>query len=310
MDRIKLKAVGDLNLTDIDDPLGLVKDKLAGADILIGNFQSLVSDQQSTVSNRQVDNLVVDGCNIVIMSLANNFISDIGIIKEFPGTKRLLDERMIAYFGVGNDLNLARKPYKTLMNGKEIGFLGYGWNYLGCKYATDNDFGVVSLNSDTILKDIQELKKQVDYIICYLYWGYPGEELPFPGQRELAHEMIDEGCNLILGAGPGVVQGIEEYEKGLIVYSLGRFVGKQQSAISGQQSASKSFIFDCEFWGDQIVWDIIPFEISGEGRPKVVSDMEFKRYVKEDLGYGFTIANYHFYWGRERRNKELGDYKF
>ncbi len=40
----------------------------------------------------------------------------------------------------------------------------------------------------------------------------------------MAHEIIDAGADLIIGAHPHVVQGIEQYNNGLIVYSLGNFV--------------------------------------------------------------------------------------
>jgi poly-gamma-glutamate synthesis protein (capsule biosynthesis protein) len=40
----------------------------------------------------------------------------------------------------------------------------------------------------------------------------------------MAHKMIDSGASLILGHHPHVLQGIERYKDGFIVYSLGNFV--------------------------------------------------------------------------------------
>jgi len=43
----------------------------------------------------------------------------------------------------------------------------------------------------------------------------------------LAHQLIDEGADLVIGSHPHVVQGIENYQGKKIYYSLGNFVFDQ-----------------------------------------------------------------------------------
>lgn len=47
---------------------------------------------------------------------------------------------------------------------------------------------------------------------------------PSPQQVVFARRLIDQGVHLILGHHPHVLQGVEKYQKGVIVYSLGNFV--------------------------------------------------------------------------------------
>jgi hypothetical protein len=52
---------------------------------------------------------------------------------------------------------------------------------------------------------------------------YLGENRGDP--RAFAHAMIQAGASMVLGSGPHVVRGIEDYRGRLIAYSLGNFVG-------------------------------------------------------------------------------------
>jgi poly-gamma-glutamate capsule biosynthesis protein CapA/YwtB (metallophosphatase superfamily) len=47
---------------------------------------------------------------------------------------------------------------------------------------------------------------------------------PSAVQKELAHRLIDEGVDLVIGTGPHVIQPAEVYKNRPIVYSLGNFL--------------------------------------------------------------------------------------
>jgi poly-gamma-glutamate synthesis protein (capsule biosynthesis protein) len=49
-------------------------------------------------------------------------------------------------------------------------------------------------------------------------------DYPSPSQVSLAHELIDNGVNIIIGHHPHVVQPVENYHGGIIIYSLGNFL--------------------------------------------------------------------------------------
>jgi hypothetical protein len=71
-----------------------------------------------------------------------------------------------------------------------------------------------------------------------LHWGIENVYYPSPKQITLARHLIDAGATVILGHHPHVVQGIEKYKNGLIVYSLGNF----QFSSLGKLDSRKSII--------------------------------------------------------------------
>jgi poly-gamma-glutamate synthesis protein (capsule biosynthesis protein) len=76
-----------------------------------------------------------------------------------------------------------------------------------------------------LLNTLQEIKKlSPDYTLFSLHWGNEYLFYPSPSQVALAHELIDMGVNVIIGHHPHVVQPIEKYKGGIIMYSLGNFL--------------------------------------------------------------------------------------
>jgi len=65
--------------------------------------------------------------------------------------------------------------------------------------------------------------KGAEYIICALHWGNEGSYHPTDDQQTLAHALIDAGADVIYGSHPHVLQPVEEYNGGIIMYSLGNW---------------------------------------------------------------------------------------
>lgn len=71
---------------------------------------------------------------------------------------------------------------------------------------------------------IQNLKSQgAEYIVCALHWGNEGSYQVFDWETKLAHAAIDAGANVIWGSHPHVLQRVEEYNGGVIMYSMGNW---------------------------------------------------------------------------------------
>jgi poly-gamma-glutamate synthesis protein (capsule biosynthesis protein) len=62
-----------------------------------------------------------------------------------------------------------------------------------------------------------------EYIICVYHWGNEGKYTVFESQSIPAHAAIDAGADLVYGSHPHVLQPIEEYNGGVIMYSLGNW---------------------------------------------------------------------------------------
>ena len=97
--------------------------------------------------------------------------------------------------------------------------------------ATETRPGVAPLVSEEIIADIQTARQQGGLVFVSLHWGVEYQHQPQESQRQLAHQLIDAGADVIIGHHPHCIQGVEVYRGGLIAYSLGNFVFDQfQSA--------------------------------------------------------------------------------
>ena len=87
-------------------------------------------------------------------------------------------------------------------------------------------YGAVYYKLDTqqIVSAIASLKEAgCDLVIFAPHWGVEGSYRPTAAQTELAHAVIDAGADIVWGSHPHVLQPVEEYNDGIIFYSMGNF---------------------------------------------------------------------------------------
>lgn len=112
--------------------------------------------------------------------------------------------------------------------------IAYAYNDTVAYYTTEEGLVVAvvsarvtasTMSHEVYLHDgVAEAKeKGADLVIACCHWGIEGDYYPTDFQQELAHELIDEGADLIIGHHPHVLQGVEEYKGKIILYSLGNF---------------------------------------------------------------------------------------
>ncbi len=135
------------------------------------------------------------------VNIANNHIRDY-LDRGFSETIKTLDDAGIKYTGWNNTAYFDVK-------GITIGLLGFtGWD----------------MNMEESLKAaLTKASNKADIVIVSFHWGTERSYYPDKGQIRLAHFCIDNGANIVIGHHPHVLQGIEEYKKGYIAYSLGNF---------------------------------------------------------------------------------------
>lgn len=96
-------------------------------------------------------------------------------------------------------------------------------------------------------KRIAEIRKEhpEDIVVASLHWGRQYSVSPSRGQVRLAHDLVDAGADLVLGHHPHVLQPVEAYKGGLILYSMGNLVFDQLRA-----DARKSALFQIRLRSD------------------------------------------------------------
>jgi poly-gamma-glutamate synthesis protein (capsule biosynthesis protein) len=70
-------------------------------------------------------------------------------------------------------------------------------------------------------------KQSPEVLVASFHWGVEYSHTTTVRQTEQAHAAIDAGADIVVGHHPHVLQGIETYRGGLVLYSLGNFVFDQ-----------------------------------------------------------------------------------
>jgi poly-gamma-glutamate capsule biosynthesis protein CapA/YwtB (metallophosphatase superfamily) len=206
-------------------------------DLMMVNLENAVTQSVDSVKKEFVFKMKPEylsqlrSAGISIVNCANNHTADFGV-EGILETTQQLDSAGIRHTGIGRNLAESRKPVVLKVNDVRIGFLGYGGSR--AFIASRTQPGTTSRAPWLIFEDIKRLRPRVDFIVINLHWGDELESKPDSNQITLAHRMIENGADLIVGHHPHVLQGIERYQGKVISYSLGNFVfgGNSKSANS------------------------------------------------------------------------------
>lgn len=252
-----------------------IKDELS-ADIVFGNLEAVLSDENKNIfsitsmslrgSKRSVEGLKYAG--FTILSLANNHSLDHGYGALFD-TMDILKRYKISYVGVGKNHAEARRALIVDIKNKKIAFLSYCLRPDKNAYRSINDKG-------EILEAVKNIKSYVDYVIVSLHWGDEFVQIPAPWQIDFAHTVIDGGASIILGHHPHVLQGIEEYNEGIIAYSLGNFVFDMWHEDERMGGILKIYL------GEDIGYEFIKTHINSQFQPIPVKNTELPEVFKMD----------------------------
>lgn len=196
---------------------------------VVGNLEGAIcKDCDQYFNNRVLFNSesalnIFKRWNIKAMNLANNHIFDIPDSLSY--TQKKLTECGIASFGAGKNLKKASEPVKLLIEGREVVFLGFGWEAIQCQPATASTEGVNPLEYKHVLDCVKKTRAKYPdaRLIIVMHWNYELEYYPQPAERQLARKCIDLGVDAVLGGHSHLVQGIEIYKNIPIVYSLGNW---------------------------------------------------------------------------------------
>ncbi|HMC13980.1 MAG TPA: CapA family protein, partial [Gallionellaceae bacterium] len=80
---------------------------------------------------------------------------------------------------------------------------------------------------------------QADIVLVSFHWGQEGKTELREYQTHLGHLAIDSGASAVIGHHPHILQGIERYKDGLILYSLGNFTFGSYSINSSRSAVAQ-----------------------------------------------------------------------
>lgn len=228
------------------------------------------------------------------VTLANNHALDFGE-EALLDSIAALDGAGILHTGAGVDLAEAKKPVETELDGIPVAVIGATrvipvWSWAAGK----NHAGMLSsYDATALLKEIQDQKERGKFVIVYVHWGVEKDEKPQEYQRTLGQQYIDAGADLVIGAHPHVLQGLEYYKGKPIVYSLGNFVFGSSIPRTMLLEVTLSKPGDSEAGGDPVVGLRLIPGTSGAGYTRRITDAvklrEFYQYMESisfGVGYG------------------------
>ena len=213
-----------------DHPFVQMRQFFDGAHIVFGNLEGPLTtrgkpEQEKTYVFRSPPDKVsqaLKNAGFNVVSLANNHTLDYGA-DGLVDTIQALDSVGIAHTGAGINLHDARRPVILEAAGKRIAVLAYSLTLPENFYAGHNTPGTAFGHEAFIRSDVEGARRQADIVLVSFHWGQEGKTSLREYQTRLGRLAIDAGAVAVIGHHPHILQGVERYKNGVILYSLGNF---------------------------------------------------------------------------------------
>lgn len=234
------------------------RDIFLASDISFANLETPYTNRKTTINKKypfstkpsELKYIFEAGFNL--LSLANNHTADAGLggirdtisnLEKYEKIYNSRNQRPVIWAGAGTSNSKARKEKYFKIPGKnfEFVFLSYGYN----------SSRFVNRYSSRIAKaDVIRIRKKNPnaIIIISIHYGIEYEHVPRNYIVKEYHSIIDAGGSIILAHHPHVPQGVENYNNGLICYSLGNF--------SFGSKTRRHIINNAKLYGQIITMDI------------------------------------------------------
>lgn len=220
-------------------PFKNVCEFLSSADITVGNLESPLLPGKNVPKDSmtfRADPSSVKGylcAGFDLLTLANNHTMNY----QVPGltsTIKALRAANIAFAGAGKNISIAHTPSIFEVKGKKVAFYAYNDKGIPPGFhgeATANEPGIAKMDTETVKNDVKNALDKTgygaDYVIVSMHAGREYTATPTKFQQDFAHAAIDAGASVVIGHHPHQIQTIENYNNGVIFYSLGNFVFDQ-----------------------------------------------------------------------------------
>jgi len=294
---IKMIAVGDIMLSrgvegrmiaheDYRYPFLKTADITKNADIVFGNLETSIIVGRRIQDNEMVfktDPKAVEGLNFAgfnVLSLANNHIMNFG--KDgLESTVNILDENNISHIGAGVGKDEIYKSVVKDVQGTKFSFLAFTYNSDQRKTGTGDVYGVANMDVGKMKEVVQKSSIEADVVVVSMHAGNEYQISPSSFQENFARNAIDAGADLVIGHHPHVVQTVEKYKEGYIIYSLGNFVFDQMWSNETRLGVIAEIIFQ-----DKKIKSLkfIPIKSYDYSQPAILEGEE-KEMILERLRY-------------------------
>ena len=216
---------------DIDSLFGKeITQLFSGADFCVCNLEGALTDHHdkcrktgpvkvaTTSAVEAYKKLGIDLC-----LLANNHATD-GGHQGMVDTMRILDNVGIKHIGAGKNQNEIVRFIIQKVGSLNIGF--YNVSETMYNKPTNNTAGAWLYDEYVVCRELEQLKKQCDYLIVLYHGGIEKFRYPSPEMRKRFRRMADCGADMILAQHTHCVGCEEWYNGSYLLYGQGDFLLK------------------------------------------------------------------------------------
>jgi poly-gamma-glutamate synthesis protein (capsule biosynthesis protein) len=216
-----------------DECFASVKDEIERADVAIANFEVTLGGKPYTgypqfrAPDEYLQACIDAGFDILLT--ANNHCVD-SRRKGLERTIAMMDSLGVPHLGTYINSNVREDTYPFLLekNGIRVVLLNFTYGTNGLPVEEPNVVNLI--DTVQIRADLEKAKAmQPDVIIALPHWGIEYQQLPSPQQRELAHWLISNGVDHVIGGHPHVAQPLELSPDSLhlVAWSMGNVISNQ-----------------------------------------------------------------------------------
>ena len=243
-------AAPELERHGYDYPFVHVRRLVAGADLAFGNLEGPLTAGGAAFAKQYVFRsppervapaLARAGFDVV--ALANNHSMDYGV-EGLRETLAALARAGIGHAGAGESLAAARQPAVLTVKNVRVAVLAYSLTFPEEFWAGAARPGSAFGHERHVRADVAAAYRRADVVLVSFHWGREGTTELRDYQRKLGRAAIDAGAAAVLGHHPHVLQGVERYRDGVILYSLGNFVFGSYSRTATRSAVAELEVRD------------------------------------------------------------------
>lgn len=137
----------------------------------------------------------------------------------FGDTIGNLENKAIAFTGIGSDLKSAIKPARVETEEVKINVLAFNGVSMSGGAGEETRLIPAPLSVGMVLPAVSAAS-DADIVVVLFRWAEPPLDAPTGEMVSLAHAIVDAGADIIVGVGTGVILPVETYGDGVIAYGL------------------------------------------------------------------------------------------
>ena len=272
-----------------DWPFSLVRDYLEADDFTFANLEVVFTERTKHVNKtfplvgapKYAQVLLHSGVDAV--NTVNNHCFDFNV-EGYQDTMDALDAIDFPHFGSVYVNN--KSQGQDILLTAQVGDILIG--ALGFTYPQDSDLKLIGNR----IGQLREAGCQL--VVVALHWGKETHATPESWQYAYARSVIDLGADIIWGHHPHVLQPVQFYHGGVIMYSTGNFTFGTMSSKVDRDTGIFQLAYEKTENGPMLTQlRVIPCTTTGKGdyRPYELTEAEDRQRVFKKLVYPKEVKN-------------------